>query len=163
MSRSPRQQNFITNLILWIGGGIIIAILAYFNYNTFSQLGQLDPDSADCIRIQASLTGGQPPSPSYKQGKARLDYVYEVNGKSYENSEPVDPPLFRLYADNDSIPICYDRNAPERSVIPGNDYPTVDLVQTLALDLVALVALIFFLLRARKSKNPAPEGDNSRQ
>ena len=159
MSRSPRQQNLITNLVLWIGGGIILATLAYFNYNTFTQLGQLDPDSAACIRIQAQVIGRQAPSPSYKQGKARLDYAYQVGEKRYEHSEPVDPPLFRLYADNDSIPICYDREAPERSVIPGNEYPAVDLVQTLALDLVVLVAIIFFLLRARKSKKAGPEGE----
>ncbi len=153
MSPSKSSNNFRAYLIIGVGGGLILALLSWYNYQTFSNLGQLDPDSADCVRTRAKVLDRTPATPGIRESRPRLTYRYASDdGQVHETTEAVDPYYYQQAADNDTLTICYDRSAPAQSVIPGNSYETVDLIETIIVDLILIGCVIAVLIWVRRAK-----------
>lgn len=154
MSETPqghsRGNKWTGYLILGLALFFIFGGLGWYNYRAFSGSGsQLQPDSGECLAINALITD-RSKSTGIKNSGATMHYRYQVEGEVFDQREDVDESTYYVNLTRDSVAICANRDDPGKSNIVGNDVGTVSQIQTIIVDVIMLIVVIVVGLKARQ-------------
>ena len=146
-SWSPRTQRIILSSF----ATVVTLVLLYWNYSTFATgFWEADPDSPDCIKIQAMVTDVHASGGTSSRKSVEtyfMSYEYEVDGQKFSNKEQITFNVFNRCKVNKPVEICYMKDKPARSAVLRNDVKGESYFIVFLVD-VAFIVVVFLIIRS---------------